>query len=89
MPEIPIPADQHHEVSELVASIQRGEYIVCYAKCTPCQFGGCPDEPHTWMESEDLDHAGIAAPTSPEGWEALAKDKPCGCHCMREGGDRG
>jgi len=84
VPEVPIPA----EVSELVASIQRGDYVVCYAKCTPCQFGGCPDESHTWMDSEDLDHAGIAAPTSPEGWEALAKDKPCGCHCMQKGGGR-
>lgn len=83
--EIPIPA----EVSELVAAIQRGDYVVCYAKCTPCQFGEHSDEPHTWMESEDLDHAGIAAPTSPEGWTALTKDKPCGCHCNQPGGDRG
>lgn len=83
-PEIPA------EVSELVAAIQRGDYVVCYAKCTPCQYGGpCPEEPHSWMESEDLDHEGIPAPTTPEGWAALAKGKPCGCHCMREGGDRG
>jgi hypothetical protein len=57
--------------------------IVCYAKCSPCQFGECEPGPHTWMESEDLDHAGIPTPTSPEGWLTLAAEKPCGCRCQK------
>lgn len=57
--------------------------IVCYAKCTPCQFGECEPGPHTWMESEDLEHEGIPAPTTPEGWTALATKRPCGCWCQK------
>ncbi len=57
--------------------------IVCYAKCTPCQFGECPGYAHTWMESEDIEHdKTVATPKSPEDWKALAKANPCGCRCM-------
>lgn len=58
--------------------------IACYAKCTPCQFGECPGVPHTWMESEDIEHDNkVSMPKTPEDWKALAKNHPCGCHCMR------
>lgn len=40
--------------------------------------------PYTWMDAEDLDHAGIPAPTTTEGWAVLAAEKPCGCHCQRK-----
>jgi hypothetical protein len=55
--------------------------IVCYAKCTPCQFGEHPRDPHTWMESEDLEHAGMPTPSTEEAWLELDLSKPCGCHC--------
>jgi hypothetical protein len=70
------------QTAEIVAAIRGGDAIVCYAKCWPCQFGQCTDSPHTWMDDEDAEHAGLTVPTTPEGWAALAKDKPCGCHCM-------
>jgi len=67
--------------AEIVAAIRQGSAIVCYAKCWPCQFGQCTDEPHTWMDDDDREHAGIpASATAAE----LATQKPCGCHCMAE-----
>jgi hypothetical protein len=66
---------------EVVDAIGRGDYVVCYAKCWPCQFAQHSDEPHTWMDDEDREHAGIPKPTTPDEWAALAADKPCGCHC--------
>jgi hypothetical protein len=58
--------------------------LVCYAKCSPCQLGEHPSEPHTWMESEDIEgDPDVAAPASPEDWAALAAAAPCACHCMR------
>ena len=57
--------------------------IVCYSKCTPCQFGQCPDEPHTWMESEDIEHdKSVKYPRSVEDWAELGRIRPCGCPCM-------
>lgn len=60
--------------------------LVCYAKCTPCQFGEHPTEPHTWMESEDLEHDNAVGDrtftNSAEDWAELARLRPCGCHCM-------
>lgn len=70
------------QAAEILAAIQRGNAIVCYAKCWPCQFGQCTDEPHTWMDDDDIEHAELTRPTTPEGWATLAADKPCGCHCM-------
>lgn len=72
--------------AEIVAAIKSGDAIVCYAKCWPCQFGqhDTYPKPHTWMDAEDIEHAGLTAPTTPEAWAELAKDKPCGCHCMAE-----
>lgn len=69
---------------QITDALRSGDHIVCYAKCWPCQFGQCTDEPHTWMDDEDIVHAGLTVPTTSEGWTALAKDKPCGCPCMTE-----
>lgn len=57
------------------------EVIICYAKCWPCQFGDHSTEPHTWMDSEDIEHEGMAPPQSPEDRAQLAAERPCGCHC--------
>lgn len=66
------------QAAEIVSALQRGDAIVCYAKCWPCQFGQCTDEPHTWMDDEDREHAGIPATTTAA---ELAAQKPCGCRC--------
>lgn len=66
------------EAREIVKALRAGDAIVCYAKCWPCQFGQCTDEPHTWMDDEDREHAGIPADTSAAD---LAKSHPCGCRC--------
>lgn len=57
---------------------------VCYAKCTPCQFGEHDPNPHSWMESDDLEHAGVPTPQTEQEWAALAAKDPCGCYCMRD-----
>lgn len=59
------------------------DVIVCYTKCYPCQFGEHPPNPHTWMATDDLEHEGMPVPSTPEGWAALAAERPCGCYCMR------
>ncbi len=64
------------------------DIVVCYAKCVLCQFGQHPGYQHTWMESEDLEHAGLPAPTTEQGWGELAVTRPCGCYCMRDMRDR-
>lgn len=69
------------QAAEIVDAIKRGDAIVCYAKCWPCQFGQCTDEPHTWMDDDDRAHAGIPASMPPA---QLAAEKPCGCHCNAE-----
>lgn len=69
---------------ELAQALRTGSYSACYAKCSSCQFGACPGDVHTWMDSEDIEFAaGIDYPTTPEAWAALAADRPCGCPCMR------
>lgn len=58
--------------------------IVCYAKCWECNLGECPGGAHTWMDADDIDcDPAVVYPTSPEGWAALAVDRPCGCPCVR------
>lgn len=69
------------QAAEIVAALKKGDAIVCYAKCWPCQFGQCADQPHTWMDDDDREHAGIPASTPAA---ELAATKPCGCHCMAE-----
>jgi hypothetical protein len=69
------------EAREIVKALRAGDAIVCYAKCWPCQFGQCSDEPHTWMDPDDREHAGIPATTTAA---ELAAQKPCGCHCMAD-----
>lgn len=71
------------EREAVIAALKAGSAIVCYAKCTPCDFGACPGRPHTWMEKGDLKHEGRPTPKSRQEWAELAKEKPCGCHCMR------
>jgi hypothetical protein len=72
------------QAAEIVAALKSGDAIVCYAKCWGCQLGQCVDEPHTWMDDEDIVHAGLTVPTTTEGWAGLATSRPCGCHCMEE-----
>jgi hypothetical protein len=64
--------------AEIVDALKKGDALVCYAKCWPCQFGQCDDMPHTWMDADDREHAGIPASMS---LVELAAEKPCGCPC--------
>jgi hypothetical protein len=66
---------------QVTAAIQRGDAIVCLTKCWPCQFDDHFDEPtpHTWMDDDDAEHAGIAYPLSVEN----AARHNCGCPCAR------
>ena len=69
---------------DVIAAIKSGDFLACYAKCWPCQFGQCTDEPHTWMDDEDIEATkDLERPTTAEGWAALAATRPCGCHCMK------
>jgi hypothetical protein len=36
-----------------VAAIKAGSAIVCYAKCWPCQFGQCTDQPHAQGDEQE------------------------------------
>lgn len=59
--------------------------MIVYAKCWDCQFGQHSGEPHTWMDSEDIEYAkDVAWPETPEAWAALAATHPCGCWCLKE-----
>lgn len=64
--------------AQIIDALKRGDVVACWAKCWPCQFGQCTDEPHTWMDDEDREHAGILADTP---LSQLATEKPCGCRC--------
>jgi hypothetical protein len=75
------PKPTPKQLADVVDALKQGNAIVCYAKCWPCQFGQCTDEPHTWMDDDDRDHAGIPKTTTPG---ELADQKPCGCPCMAE-----
>lgn len=60
--------------------------IICRAKCWTCMLAeddaDHPNEPHTWMGDEDIDHdKDVERPTTPEGWAALAQSHPCACRC--------
>lgn len=79
MTDLPKPTPEH--VAAVVDAIKQGSAIVCYAKCWPCQFGDHDDQPHTWMDSDDREHAGIPASTTAA---ELAEQKPCGCWCLAE-----
>lgn len=65
--------------AEIVAALQKGAAIVCYSKCWPCQFGQHDSAPHTWMDDEDREHAGIPADMP---LHELAEKHPCGCRCI-------
>lgn len=41
-------------------------------------------EVHTWMDEDDMESAKVTVPSSPQGWERLAVEKPCGCWCMKK-----
>lgn len=77
----PEPKLTPEAAAEILAALKAGNAIVCYSKCWPCQFGQCSDEPHTWMDDDDREHAGIPAGTTAA---QLAAQKPCGCHCMAD-----
>ncbi len=34
------------------------------------------------MDADDMESARVPVPSSVEGWERLAVEKPCGCRCM-------
>ena len=66
--------------AEILNALKAGEAIVCLAKCWPCQFGQHTDSPHTWMDDEDTEHAGIVI-TGHASRAKLATSHPCGCWC--------
>lgn len=57
----PEPKLTPEAAAEILAALKAGNAIVCYSKCWPCQFGQCTDEPHTWMDDDDREHARLAA----------------------------
>lgn len=69
-------ADKPIDKGEIVAAINRGDAIVCYAKCWPCQFGDHFDTQtwHTWADEDDVQHARDTGQTDPS-------ESRCGCHC--------
>ena len=72
--------DQRTAIREAIA---RRAYVVCMTKCWPCQFDSHPGIAHTWMDADDIDHAG---PTTAEAWIMLAVNHPCGCYCQQDSG---
>lgn len=58
---------------------------VHYTRCWPCQFAerrrDHPNQPHTWMSAEDIEHKQMATPETPEDWATLAERHPCNCWC--------
>lgn len=72
-------------VAELSAAVRRGDFIAHAAKCSPCQFGYCPRQFHTWMDVSDIEHdSAVIMPETPQQWHALAVRRPCGCSCMED-----
>lgn len=70
------------QAAEVGAAIRDGNYVVSHTRCYPCQFGEHDDQPHTWMNAEDREHAGVSiALTAAE----MADEHPCGCHCNQPG----
>jgi hypothetical protein len=69
------------QAADVLNALKRGEAIVCLTKCWPCQFGQHTDSPHTWMDDEDIEHAGLPAPTGHASRAKLATERPCGCYC--------
>lgn len=60
----------------------QGGYGALGAVCGWCLDGDhTPEQPHTWMDSEDLTRASQPTPDSRDGWAALARTAPCACHC--------
>ncbi len=74
------------QATEVVDALRAGNAIVCLTKCWPCQFGQHTDAPHTWMDDDDAEHAGIVV-TGHASRANLATDRPCGCWCNE--GNRG
>lgn len=81
---MPTPPEPDMTVEEVAEAIRSGGAIVCFAKCWACQFDEHPVDPHTWMDEDDMESAKVPVPSSPEGWERLAVEKPCGCWCMKK-----
>ena len=68
------------EMKQVAEAIAAGNAIVCYTRCWPCMtFEGCYEDttPHTWMDKDDAEHAGLTWPLSAE--DAAAR--PCACDC--------
>lgn len=56
------------------------------SRCWPCMLADQPDDhpnrPHTWMDDDDIDaDPAVTAPTTADGWTALAGTRPCNCTC--------
>lgn len=66
---------------EITAAIQAGNYAVTPTRCWSCYAAEHPAEAHTWMDSDDLEHAGLPFPTTAEERAQLAQEHPCGCDC--------
>jgi hypothetical protein len=68
--------DEPIDKAAIVAAMQRGDAVVCLAKCWPCQFGdhfGAPTW-HTWADDEDGKHARDTGQPDP-------RESRCGCRC--------
>lgn len=66
--------------TQIVEALRSGNARISLTRCYPCQFGEHDKQPHTWMNAEDREHAGISiAATDAE----VAAAHPCGCHCNR------
>lgn len=67
------------QAAQIGEALRHGGTVV-HAECRPCLLGQCSSQPHTWMDDDDRQRAGIPASTPAA---ELAARKPCGCHCNR------
>ena len=60
---------------ELAAAVERGDAIVCLARCWSCMLQQCPGGWHTWADDpEDWEPAIAAGKADP-------REGKCGCSC--------
>ena len=62
--------------AEVLAALEKGDAIICYAKCHSCMFQQCPGGWHTWADD-------------PSDWERVVyllgpdpRQQKCGCPCV-------
>jgi hypothetical protein len=61
--------------AELLATIERGDYIVHRTRCEWCMAGSHDKGWHQWAGQEDIDYAAGAGHPDPSGTQ-------CGCRCQ-------